>query len=131
MSSPLDDAIGRVIATPAPASVAALGDLVRRRFGTHALAILFHGSCRRAGDATGGIVDLYVLVDDYRGAYGRVLPALTNRMLAPNVYYLEAPYAGRTVRAKYSVVSLETFERGTGHWFHSYLWGRFAQPCGI
>lgn len=131
MTSPLDDAIGRVIATPAPASVAALGDLVRRRFGAHALAILFHGSCRRAGDATGGIVDLYVLVDDYRGAYGRALPALANRMLAPNVYYLEAPFAGRTIRAKYSVVSLETFERGTSRWFHSYLWGRFAQPCGL
>ena len=103
MTSPLDDAIGRVIAAPAPAAVAALGDLLRRRFGTHALAILFHGSCRRAGDDTGGIVDLYVLVDDYRGAYGHALPALANRLLAPNVYYLEAPFAGRTIRAKYSV----------------------------
>ena len=49
---------------------------LRQRFGSHALAILFHGSCRRARDDTGGIVDLYVLVDDYRSAYGRVLPDL-------------------------------------------------------
>ncbi len=72
-----------------------------------------------------------MLVDDYREAYGRALPALANRMLAPNVYYLEAPFAGRTMRAKYSVVSLDAFERGTARWFHSYLWGRFAQPCGL
>jgi hypothetical protein len=39
--------------------------------------------------------------------------------------------AGRTARAKYAVVSLDQFERGTAHWFHSYLWGRFAQPCGL
>ncbi len=52
-------------------------------------------------------------------------------MLAPNVYYLETPFAGRTARAKYAVVSLAAFERGTSRWFHSYLWGRFAQPCGL
>jgi hypothetical protein len=131
MISPLDDAIGRVVAAPPPPPVAALGELLRQRFGTHALAILFHGSCRRANDDAGGIIDLYVLVDAYRRAYGRALPAVANRMLAPNVYYLEAPFEGRTVRAKFSVVSLDTFERGTARWFHSYLWGRFAQPCGL
>ena len=131
MISPLDDAIDRVAAAPPPPAVAALGELLLRRFGAHALAILFHGSCRRAHDEAGGIADLYVLVDDYRAAYGRALPALANRMLAPNVYYLEAPFAERTVRAKYSVVSLDAFERGTARWFHSYLWGRFAQPCGL
>ena len=109
----------------------ALGEGLRQRFGAHALAILFYGSCRRAHDDAGGIVDLYVLVDDYRGAYASVLPALANRMLAPNVYYLETPFAGRTARAKYAVVSLDHFERGTARWFHSYLWGRFAQPCGL
>jgi hypothetical protein len=93
--------------------------------------VLFYGSCRRANDDTDGIVDLYVLVDDYRAAYGKLLPALANRVLAPNVYYLETPFAGRTARAKYAVLSLDQFERGTARWFHPYLWGRFAQPCGL
>ena len=93
--------------------------------------MLFYGSCRRAHDDAGGIVDLYVLVDDYRAAYGALLPALANRLLAPNVYYLETSFAGRTARAKYAVVSLDQFERGTARWFHPYLWGRFAQPCGL
>ncbi len=116
---------------PAPGSVVALGEALRRRFGSHALAVLFYGSCRRVNDDTNGIVDLYVLVDDYRAAYGRALPAFFNRILAPNVYYLETPVAGRTARAKCAVVSLAAFERGTARWFHSYLWGRFAQPCGL
>jgi len=131
MSLPLEDTIAANAAQPAPASVVALGEALRRRFGSHALAILFYGSCRRANDDTNGIVDLYVLVDDYRAAYGRALPAFFNRILAPNVYYLETPVADRTARAKCAVVSLETFERGTARWFHSYLWGRFAQPSGL
>ena len=111
--------------------MAALGEILRRRFGRHAQAVLFYGSCRRANDDTGGIVDLYVLVDDYLAAHGNFLSALANRLLAPNVYYLETPFAGRVARAKYAVVSMDQFERGTTRWFHPYLWGRFAQPCGL
>ncbi len=131
MNASLEAVIESQLAASAPDSVAALGELLRRRFGAHAQAVLFYGSCRRGNDDAGGIVDLYVLVDAYRAAYGRLLPALANRALAPNVYYLETPFAGRTARAKYAVVSLEQFEHGTARWFHPYLWGRFAQPCGL
>ena len=131
MTPSLADAIERHAAARAPDAVVALGNLLRARFCSHAQAVLFYGSCRRSHDDTGGIVDLYVLVDDYRAAYGHLLPALANRILAPNVYYLEVPFAGRTARAKYAVVSLDQFERGTARWFHPYLWGRFAQPCGL
>jgi hypothetical protein len=131
MTPSLADAIERHAAAHAPDAVVALGKLLRERFGAHAQAVLFYGSCRRSHDAVGGIVDLYVLVDGYRAAYGALLPALANRILAPNVYYLETSFAGRTVRAKYAVVSLGQFERGTARWFHPYLWGRFAQPCGL
>ena len=44
---------------------------------------------------------------------------------------ISIPFAGRSARAKYAVVSLDQFERGTARWFHPYLWGRFAQPCGL
>jgi hypothetical protein len=131
MNSPLDDVICSQLAAPAPDAVVALGESLRQRFGLHARAVLFYGSCRRSHDDAGGIVDLYVLVGRYRDAYGSVLPALANRVLAPNVYYLETPFAGRIARAKYAVVSLDQFERGTARWFHPYLWGRFAQPCGL
>jgi hypothetical protein len=131
MSAPLEGVIEHQLMASAPDAAVALGENLRRRFGSHARAVLFYGSCRRSNDDTGGIVDLYVLVDAYRAAYGRLLPALANRVLAPNVYYLEMPFAGRTARAKYAVVSLDQFERGTARWFHPYLWGRFAQPCGM
>ena len=131
MSPALEGTIDSQIAARAPDAVAALGEILRRRFGRHALAVLFYGSCRRANDDTGGIVDLYVLVDDYHAAHGDFLSALANRLLAPNVYYLETPFAGRVARAKYAVVSMDQFERGTTRWFHPYLWGRFAQPCGL
>ena len=131
MSPALQRAIERQLAARAPDAVVALGEIVRRRFGAHAQAVLFYGSCRRAHDDSGSIVDLYVLVDAYRAAYGSLLPALANRALAPNVYYLETPFAGRIIRAKVAVVSMDQFERGIAHWFHPYLWGRFAQPCGL
>jgi hypothetical protein len=131
MSAALEGAIESQLSARAPDAVAALGEVLRGRFGRHAQAVLFYGSCRRANDDVGGIVDLYVLVDDYRAAHGNFLSALANRLLAPNVYYLETPFAGRVARAKYAVVSLDQFERGTTHWFHPYLWGRFAQPCGL
>lgn len=131
MSAALDGVIEGQLAARPPEAVAALGEILRGRFGRHALAVLFYGSCRRANDDTGGIVDLYVLVDDYLAAHGNALSALANRLLAPNVYYLETPFAGRVARAKYAVVSMDQFERGTTRWFHPYLWGRFAQPCGL
>ena len=85
MTSALEETIASQIAAPAPDSVTALGDSLRQRFGAHALAVLFYGSCRRLHDDAGGIVDLYVLVDRYRAAYGNLLPAIANRLLAPNV----------------------------------------------
>ena len=78
MNLPLEDAIAANLALPAPDSVVALGEALRRRFGSHALAVLFYGSCRRANDDTDGIVDLYVLVDDYRAAYRRAVPAFSS-----------------------------------------------------
>jgi len=131
MTSPLDEIIRSELAAPAPDPVVTLGQSLRQRFGAHALAVLFYGSIRRSRNDEGGIVDLYVLVDRYRDAYSSFLPALANRLLAPNVYYLEAACAGRTVRAKYAVLTLDHFERGIARWFHPYLWARFAQPCGF
>ena len=110
----------------------ALAEEILANYGDAAQAVLFYGSCLRTGDDSEGLVDLYVLVDSYRSAYGdRLLPFL-NKLLPPNVFYLELPFEDRIVRAKYAVLSVRDFRRGTSmRWFHSYLWGRFAQPAGI
>ena len=110
----------------------ALRDALLQRYNAAVVAMLFYGSSLRSGDALDGLVDLYLVVDDYRTVYGKSLPALFNRLLPPNVYYLEVEVDGQRVRAKYAVISLRDLERGTSmKWFHSYLWGRFSQPCGL
>ena len=113
-------------------AVTALGDRLQEKYGAAIDAILYYGSCQRGGDPFDGLVDLYLLVNGYRDAYGRTLPAVFNWLLPPNVYYLETDLDGRRVRAKYAVVSTADFARGTSNrWFHSYLWARFAQPVGV
>jgi hypothetical protein len=114
----------------ASAEVTELAEAARKRH-NGVSAVLFYGSCMRSNSLDNGIADLYLLVDGYRSAFGSPLQALMNRLLPPNVFYLEVPYEGRTVRAKYAVLTLDDFVKGTDRWFHSYIWGRFAQPCGI
>lgn len=117
---------------PVPTGIEALRAEIMARHGQATVAVLFYGSCFRKGDAFDGLVDLYVLVDNYRSAYRRRLHAVFNKLLPPNVYYLEVSYNGKTLRAKYTVISVADFQRGTSpDWFHSYIWGRFAQPTGI
>ena len=113
-------------------SIRALSKKILERHGKAAQAILLYGSCFRKKDAADGIVDLYLLVDNYRHAYHKHSYAFLNKLLSPNVFYLEIPYEGQIIRAKYAVFSLKDFQRGTSmRWFHSYLWCRLAQPVGI
>ena len=110
----------------------ALRDALLQQYNGAVEAMLFYGSCLRSGDALDGLVDLYLVVDDYRNAYRKPVPALFNRLLPPNVYYLEITVDENRVRSKYAVISLQDLEHGTSpKWFHSYLWGRFSQPCGL
>ena len=117
---------------PVAAPIAAIAEAARLRHGTAVAAVLFYGSCLRTGSDEGKVVDLYLLVDSYTAAYGRGVAAAMNWLLPPNVFYIETPFEGRTVRAKYAVVSLADFAKGAGgRWFHPYLWARFAQPCRL
>jgi hypothetical protein len=107
-------------------------DEILARHGEAARAILFYGSCLRTGVELDGLVDLYLLVDNYGTAYTSRIHACFNRLLPPNVYYLERKFAGQVVRTKYAVLSLADFLKGTSsRWFHSYLWGRFCQPTAL
>ena len=117
------------LASPA---VRLLIDEILVRYGEAVQAILFYGSCLRTGDDLDGLVDLYVLVDNYRAAYTSRIQAFFNVLLPPNVYYLEREFEGQVVRTKYAVLSLADFQKGTSkRWFHSYLWGRFCQPTAL
>jgi len=126
------DLIRQRPALPTGGAVQALADRIRTTYGDAVRGILFYGSCLRSGDDRGGMVDLYVIVERYRDAYPSRFWAVLNKILPPNVFYLETPAEGRVVRAKYAVLSLADLAAGTSTaWFHSYLWGRFAQPAAI
>ncbi len=127
---PLQGIIQAWTTRSAPVGIAALADAARKRHEGVA-AVLFYGSCLRSGRADEGIADLYLLVDDYRVAFDSGFKAVMNRLLPPNVFYLETLWEGRTLRAKYAVLTLDDFEKGARSWFHSYIWGRFAQPAGL
>ena len=133
MRSPnlLTDTIREKTSQPVYPAIQALIAHIRQQY-SGAAAVLFYGSCLRSGEDRGGMADLYVLVDSYRHSGQSALWSALNALLPPNVFYLEVPFENRTVRAKYALLSLSDFERGTSmRWFHSYIWGRFAQPIAI
>ncbi len=124
--------IGQECGQPVATELHLLSDRVRDRFGDSVAAVMFYGSCLRSGDPGEGLVDLYVLVDGYAAAYDSLLLRTANGCLPPNVFMLQLRTdSGRTLQAKYAVLSLADFEAGTGRWFQSYVWGRFAQPSRL
>lgn len=118
-------------------ALAALVTALREQHRGAIRATLAYGSCLRSGDIYDGLLDIYLICDSYRAAYGAGLLAAANRLLPPNVFYVEqsgldADGRERTLRAKVSVISLHDFRRGCSRaWFQSYIWGRFAQPTAV
>jgi hypothetical protein len=119
-------------AVAVPERVAAIAEAARARHGKGVAAVLAYGSALRERDDAAKMVDLYLLVDgDCEAGQGRWL-ALANRLLPPNVYYLETDHAGTKVRSKYAMVTLARLEALVGPGtLHPYFWARFAQPTAL
>lgn len=116
---------------PSP-SVSLLINDIMENYGDAVQAILFYGSCFHKEEDLDGLFDLYVLVNSYSNVNRNYLYALANKLLPPNVFYLEVPGKIQTIRAKYAILSLNDFKKGTSRrWFHSYLWARFCQPTAL
>jgi hypothetical protein len=124
-----------VISGPDPKNDANLDQLLQnlqKRHNQAICSILLYGSCLRSGDIYDGLLDLYLICDDYKSAYGAGALAATNWLLPPNVFHAEVKGADKTLRAKVTVISIRDFQRGCSRaWFESYIWGRFAQPTCI
>ncbi|HET6621598.1 MAG TPA: hypothetical protein VFG64_16805 [Dongiaceae bacterium] len=130
----LVEVIARELAQPVPPPVQAMADAVRARHSGAAIAVLFYGSCLRRPESllAESLLDFYLLVDDYRAAYGGTAAALANRLLPPNVFYLEAQHAGTALRCKYAVISLAQFQAGMSRAADNVsLWARFSQQSRL
>ncbi len=132
ISQELIDLIRKHQPQAASAATAKLLAILQQRYGKALQAVLFYGSCLRHKDHFDGLLDLYLIVDNYENAYPeKKLLQLGNALLPPNVFYLESEVDNTPIRTKYAVLSLNDFICGTRHWLHPYLWGRFAQPVTI
>lgn len=129
-ASQLADIVSRQLALPVAPAFGAAATALRAEFGPSVCGILLYGSCLRTGDLS-GLIDLYLLVDDYQAAYKNPLLRWANRLLPPNVFYREVPYEGNTLRCKCAVLSLADFEKYTRGRLQSYFWARFAQPTRL
>ncbi|HEV8388861.1 MAG TPA: hypothetical protein VGQ35_03405 [Dongiaceae bacterium] len=126
--------IAQELAQPVAPAVQAMANAVRARHPEAALAVLFYGSCLRRPESllADSLLDFYLLVDDYKTAYGGALAALANRMLPPNVFYLEARHGDATLRCKYAVISLAQFQSGMSRATDNVsLWARFSQQSRL
>ena len=115
-----------------PSELDSLIKVLLEKHGSAINTILFYGSCLRNGNLFDGLVDLYLIVDDYQAFYPTKWQPLVNWLLPPNVFYTEVPAGDNVIRTKYAILSSEDFSKGTSkRWFHSYLWGRFTQPVAL
>ncbi len=128
----LNDIVRAHALQPAPEAALALASALRERHGDCVKAILFHGSGLRDSVQADSVLDLYVLADRYSALHPTTFLALANRLLPPNVFWIEHPWNGTTLRAKYATLTLDHFERLVSpRTFHSSFWGRFAQPARL
>ncbi|MFK7894851.1 MAG: hypothetical protein AB8G23_03385 [Myxococcota bacterium] len=139
----LHQQIAEELAVPVRESVEWLAQEVAAQHGDAVLGVLFYGSCLRK-KTDEGVLDFWVIVDEYSSAYKSWLPALVNPIAPPNVFYLEREYAvptsdneaedagPTTLRTKYGVISREAFAQGSSlRAWHPYIWARFAQPARL
>ncbi|MBW2417213.1 MAG: hypothetical protein JRH19_01635 [Deltaproteobacteria bacterium] len=130
LASPLAHQVADELGVAAPPAARALTNAILERHDRNETiaGVLFYGSCLRKSTHE-GVLDFYLLVDDYQAFYSSRPIAWANGLLPPNVFYLEAETQLGTLRTKYAVISLEDFEHCVGpDCVHPYIWARFAQP---
>ncbi|TMJ19952.1 MAG: hypothetical protein E6G92_09400 [Alphaproteobacteria bacterium] len=124
----LHDLVAAELSQAVDPRVAAMAGAIAAEYPDAARAVLFYGSCLREKQLDGLMLDFYLIVSDYRSAYGRGWLAFANRVLPPNVF----PFEHDGLAAKYAVLSEADFRREIGFKAGSTsVWARFAQPSRL
>jgi hypothetical protein len=120
--------VAEELSLPVDARVSAVARAIAEKHGPASRAVLFYGSCLRQKKLEGLMLDFYLIVSDYRAAYGKRWLAAANRLIPPNVFYFE--HGG--LAAKYAVLSERDFHRLNGpETGNVSVWARFAQPSRL
>ena len=128
MTDRLVDLVRAELGEPVDARVTRLAEAIAAKHGAASRAVLFYGSCLREAQLDGLMLDFYLIVSDYRAAYGKSWLALANRLIPPNVF----PFEADGLAAKYAVLSEADFHRLNGPETRSVsVWARFAQPSRL
>jgi len=126
--SDLRELVAEELSLPVDPRAVAVAGAIAARHGAASRAVLFYGSCLREAQLDGLMLDFYLIVSDYRAAYSKRWLAAANRLIPPNVFYLE--HDG--LAAKYAVLSEADFKRLNGPETRSVsVWARFAQPSRL
>lgn len=128
MSIVLTDLVAAELGQPVDPRVAPLAAAIAAQYGDAARAVLFYGSCLRETRLDGLMLDFYLIVSDYRAAYGKSWLAAANRLIPPNVF----PFEADGLAAKYAVLSEADFARLCSRQADNVsVWARFAQPARL
>src|SRR3954466_1096775 len=126
--SELRQLVAEELRLPVDPRVSAIAEAIAAKHGAASRAVLFYGSCLRQRELDGLMLDFYLIVSDYRAAYGRGWFALANALVPPNVF----PFEHDGLAAKYAVLSEKDFERLNGPEAPDVsVWARFAQPSRL
>jgi hypothetical protein len=128
MEERLRSLVAAELAEPVDPRVSAMAAAVAALYPGAARSVLFYGSCLRQRELDGLMLDFYLIVSDYRAAYGRSWRAPANRLIPPNVF----PFEHDGLVAKYAVLDEADFVRLNGPETLSVsVWARFAQPSRL
>lgn len=126
--SGLKKLVAEELSAPVDARVARIAAAIAAKHGAASRTVLFYGSCLRQRELEKGVLDFYLIVSNYREAFGKGWLATANRLVPPNVFYFEQ----EGLASKYAVLSEEDFahECSPEAWTVSTA-ARFAQPSRL
>jgi hypothetical protein len=128
MAELLRDLVEAELSQPVDPRVAEMAAAIAAKHGEASRTVLFYGSCLRQKQLDGLMLDFYLIVSDYRAAYGKRWLEAANRLVPPNVF----PFHYGGLAAKYAVLSEGDFHRLNGPETRNVsVWARFAQPSRL
>jgi hypothetical protein len=124
----LRELVAAELRAPVDPRVAAIAKVIASSHGEASRAVLFYGSCLRQSRLEGLMLDFYLIVSNYSDAYPKRWLALANRLVPPNVFYVESD----GLAAKYAVLSAGDLARECSPGARSTsVAARFAQPARL